>query len=47
MARIRIFVTKFRVQDHVKTKLHDKQTLEIRAVWKAVGPPKKNPDGPL
>jgi len=29
MARIRIFVTQFVVQDRVKTKLHDKQVLKI------------------
>jgi len=30
MTRIRIFVTQFRVQDHVKTKFHDKQYLESK-----------------
>jgi len=28
MVCIRIFLTQFRVQDHVKTKLHDKQVTE-------------------
>jgi len=31
MARIRILVTQFKVQDHVETKFHDKQVLRQKA----------------